>query len=406
MWRLHSWHRLTCLLVVCTVVLVVQPSAGAAPAEKSQAQLRETLAGLMAHPALRGSRVGAAVVSVPNGDTVYSLYPEQLFVPASTVKLIVTASALRLLGAEFVYHTSVLSGVPPTQQGVVPGDLVISGTADPVASSGQYRHIARQLKAQGISSVQGNIIGAGPVTAGNDDGGLLAARALRRALVEQDIPVAGSPTVGTAPPGAYLLYRNVSTSLCEYIQAINLSSDNQRAGRLLRSLQAIFGDGDTPYGFISELWAGPALAASGLHLVDGSGISHHNRTSPELLTSLLVQVTGDDGELNALLDSLPIAGVRGTLSGRMAGTVAEGRVYAKTGTLSRVSCLAGYIIADGTPRLAFALMMNGYSCPVSKVRKIQDQAAIHLTRYVLANSGRLTPPCPAPPSLRAPGLNR
>ncbi len=401
--RWHLWHRLAWLLVVSIALFWVQPLASAGSLEDSTAQLRETLAGLMAHPALHGARVGAAVISVPDGDTVYSLYSDQLFVPASTIKLLVTATALRLLGPQFVYQTSVWSPVPPSQQGVIAGDLVIAGTADPTADSGQYRQIARQLKARGISSVQGNIIGAGPLTVFDSDEGLQAARGLRRALLRQGIPVAGSPAVGTAPPSVYLVYREASTSLHEYIQAINLYSDNQRAVRLLRSLRTSFGGDDTPYGFIGELWAEAGLDVSGLQLIDGSGVSHRNRVSPDLLTSLLAEMTDDDGQLSVLLDSLPLAGVRGTLSGRMKDTVAEGRVYAKTGTLNRVSCLAGYITVDEAPYLAFALMMDGYSCPVSKVRKIQDQVTIHLTRYALAQSSRPSSLHPDPPSLRAPG---
>jgi len=403
-WR--SGCRLAWLLVVSVALFGLQPNAGAALGEGSTAELRETLAGLMAHPALHGARVGAAVVSIPSADIVYSLYPEELFVPASTIKLVVTASALRLLGPQFVYHTSVLSGVPPTQQGVIPDDLIIRGTGDPTLDSGEYRRIACQLKAQGISGVQGNIVGEGPVTAADLAGGLDAARALRQALVGQGIPVAGSPTAGTAPPSVYLLYRKVSTSLREYIQAINLASDNERAGRLLRSLRASFGGGDVPYGFISELWVHAGVDVSGLQLIDGSGMSHRNRASPALLTSVLVEMVQDSSQFTALASSLPVAGTSGTLSGRMKDTVAEGRVYAKTGTLNRVSCLAGYIVVDGTPRLAFALMMSGYSCPASKVRKIQDQVAIHITRYALANNERLTPSHPFPPSLRTAPLHQ
>jgi len=398
-WRLG--HRLAWLLFVSIALWGMQLHAAARPAQDSTAQLCETLAGLMAHPALHGARVGAAVVSIPGGEVVYSRYPEQLFVPASTIKLIVTATALRLLGPQFVYHTSVLSLVPPSQQGAVAGDLIIVGTADPTADSAQYRQIARQLEEQGISSVQGSIIGAGPVTAADNDGGLHAAWALHQALLRQGITVAGSSVEGTVPPGAYLIYRNSSTSLREYIHAINLYSDNRRAVCLLRSLRVSFGDADNSgQEFITEPWAQAGLNVSGLQIHEGSGISPRNRVSPDLLTSLLVEMARDSSQFAVLADSLPIAGVSGTLSGRMEDSVAEGRVYAKTGTLNRVSCLVGYVIVDSSPRLAFALMMNGYSCPVSKARNIQDQAAIHLARYALANSERSTPPRPVPPSLR------
>ncbi len=388
---------LVLLLSICVPAVQATGPADAA------AQLRQKLAGLLAHPALRGAEVAAYVVTVPDGEPLYGLNQHQPFTPASTVKLLVAASALRLLGPDFVYHTSVWTPAAPTEAGAIPGDLIIVGTADPAANATVYTRIAQQLTAHGITQVGGGIVGAGAVVAAEKDKGLKAAQALLRALARKGVQVGHEAAEGTVPPGAYLLYRRESTSLRDYIRAVNIHSDNRQAELLLRSLTSSFGNPHDPdHGFIGELWQEHGLDVAGLRLIEGSGLSHRNKVTPALLTRVLAEIAHDEAELQALLDSLPVAGLRGTLSGRMRGTVAEARVYAKTGTLKRVSCLAGYVCVDGLPRVAFTLMMNGYSCSLRKARAIQDQAAIQMVKYALTQAEQ---PQPVTVSERA-GLER
>ncbi len=379
--RRHLWG------VLVTVLALLLGWCGATSADDPARALQQELAGLMAHPALRGADVGISVASVPDGEVLYRLDEGQALTPASTVKLLVSASAVRLLDADFVYHTSVWTPIAPTEEGTIPGDLIIAGTADPTANRTVYTEISRQLKAQGITAIGGGIVGAGPVAATEKDRGLSAAQALHQALGSKGISAGQGASEGVILPGAYLVYRQQSVALCDYLRAMNVHSDNRRAVLLLSSLASNFGNpGDPGHGFIGQLWQDAGLDASGLRLVEGSGMSHRNKITPALLTAVLVEMAHDADELQVLVDSLPVAGVRGTLSGRMRGTVAAGRVYAKTGTLKRVSCLAGYVCTDGAPRLAFALMMNGYSCSVSKARRIQDQAVIHMVKYALAQT--------------------
>jgi D-alanyl-D-alanine carboxypeptidase/D-alanyl-D-alanine-endopeptidase (penicillin-binding protein 4) len=61
-----------------------------------------------------------------------------------------------------------------------------------------------------------------------------------------------------------------------------------------------------------------------------------------------------------LRESLPIAGVDGSLAWRMRGTAAQGNVHAKTGSMAYAQCLAGYVTSAGGERLAFAIMLNNY----------------------------------------------
>ncbi|MCS6861802.1 MAG: D-alanyl-D-alanine carboxypeptidase, partial [Abditibacteriales bacterium] len=75
----------------------------------------------------------------------------------------------------------------------------------------------------------------------------------------------------------------------------------------------------------------------------------------------------------AFFDSLPIAGVDGTLRSRMRGTPAEKKVFAKTGSLLSVSSLSGYIHARSGEVYVVVMVFNHYLCPASVARAAQDK---------------------------------
>ncbi|MDP9293629.1 MAG: D-alanyl-D-alanine carboxypeptidase, partial [Actinomycetota bacterium] len=122
------------------------------------------------------------------------------------------------------------------------------------------------------------------------------------------------------------------------------------------------------------------LAGFGLHpsVVDGSGLSRGNRTTPREVVRLLTRMADSDSA-PAFEDSLAVAGRNGTLDKRMRRTTAQDHCRAKTGTLSAVSALAGYCLTTGGSRVAFAFLMNGLS--VSAARRLQDRMTVALARY-------------------------
>ena len=101
------------------------------------------------------------------------------------------------------------------------------------------------------------------------------------------------------------------------------------------------------------------LAPSNYRIADGSGLSLYNYVSPELLTRLLRYAWRNKNISDCLLPTLPIAGVDGTLQGRMKKTSAEGNVHAKTGTLTGISSLAGYCTAPNGHELCFTIINQG-----------------------------------------------
>jgi D-alanyl-D-alanine carboxypeptidase/D-alanyl-D-alanine-endopeptidase (penicillin-binding protein 4) len=140
-------------------------------------------------------------------------------------------------------------------------------------------------------------------------------------------------------------------------------------------LGAQFGDrGTTAEGaeVIAEEMDGLGIAPT---IVDGSGLSRSDRTSPREVVALLTEHGGDA----AFLGSLAVAGRSGTIADRMRGTSAQDRCRAKTGTLRDVSALAGYCTTIGGGTVAFAFLMN-YVSPYS-ARILQDRMAVALARY-------------------------
>jgi len=150
-------------------------------------------------------------------------------------------------------------------------------------------------------------------------------------------------------------------------QNLYLQNLLQLAGTSARAAAAA--DPDAPTGFLSAAdWGLRALhrlleridiAPAASQLGEGTGLSRRDLTTPAALVRLLVFLAaGPDAA--AWRDMLPVAGIDGTLAGRMRGTPAAGNVHAKTGSMSQVSALAGYLTSAAGEHLAFAILLNGY----------------------------------------------
>jgi serine-type D-Ala-D-Ala carboxypeptidase/endopeptidase (penicillin-binding protein 4) len=151
-----------------------------------------------------------------------------------------------------------------------------------------------------------------------------------------------------------------SQPLSVLIKHLGKASDNFYAEMLLKAIGAVKkGQGSFEAGLqvVSE-FLNKAGIASGYQQVDGSGLSRLDLVSPELMVDLLRYVSTRP-YYSAFADSLPVAGVDGTLKRRMAGTPAEKNMQAKTGSMSGVHSLAGYINTMNGDKLAFSINLNG-----------------------------------------------
>jgi D-alanyl-D-alanine carboxypeptidase/D-alanyl-D-alanine-endopeptidase (penicillin-binding protein 4) len=116
------------------------------------------------------------------------------------------------------------------------------------------------------------------------------------------------------------------------------------------------------------------------HLNDGSGLSRNDMIMADATVELLTFMS-KHRYFAQFRDALPIAGVDGTLRTRMRGTPAEGNVRAKTGSLSSVASLGGYVTTAGGERLVFSMMLNNYPDAAAVRRDSIDAIAVLLASF-------------------------
>jgi D-alanyl-D-alanine carboxypeptidase/D-alanyl-D-alanine-endopeptidase (penicillin-binding protein 4) len=155
---------------------------------------------------------------------------------------------------------------------------------------------------------------------------------------------------------------------------MNRESDNFTAEVLLKHLGTQLADQGTTYAgsaVVRQIMAEQQIPLGGVRIVDGSGLSRLNRLTPAMLVALLRKSYEDVSLREVLFSSLPVAGRTGTLRRRMRGSVAAGRVVAKTGTTREASALAGYV----KRRYVFAILQNGSPVSLWSARRAQDRFA-------------------------------
>jgi D-alanyl-D-alanine carboxypeptidase/D-alanyl-D-alanine-endopeptidase (penicillin-binding protein 4) len=212
------------------------------------------------------------------------------------------------------------------------------------------------------------------------DPALAAALSFRAALIRAGITVAGRAMTGTADAAAVPLASSESVPLAQILRFMDQESDNFTAEILLKQLGAGFGaQGTTAAGaeVVHRLLGEQQVPLAGVRIADGSGLSRLDRLTVASVVGMLESSWLDQDLREILISSLPVAGRSGTLDHRMRGTVAAGRVRAKTGTLNVASALSGY----ARRKYAFSIIQNG--SPVSHywARRAQDRFAAVLAAH-------------------------
>ncbi|WP_300672084.1 D-alanyl-D-alanine carboxypeptidase/D-alanyl-D-alanine-endopeptidase [Soonwooa sp.] len=203
------------------------------------------------------------------------------------------------------------------------------------------------------------------------------ANSLKATMLKSGIPVTGKVTARFAdkePETRETLSNYKSPTLSEIVHYTNQHSDNAFAEALLKCLGFyISGDQMPDSGRLAvrSHLEGKAFDTNGLNYVDGSGYSRSNLVTPiaqvKFLTGLMKEPYYKD-----YFESLPIAGQSGTLK-RMFLNTSNGQIFAKTGTLSRVKTLAGYIKTRSGKTLVFSLLINNYNGTVAQVKDRMEQ---------------------------------
>ena len=116
-------------------------------------------------------------------------------------------------------------------------------------------------------------------------------------------------------------------------------------------------------------------------VADGSGLSRYDFVTADAARAVLRRMARDPRDAAAFEATLPILGVDGTLERRLRGTRAEGGVRAKTGSISNVRALAGYVTTLAGERLAFAIVANNFKAPSAAIDAVAEQAVERLVNF-------------------------
>lgn len=402
--------------------------AAALPAGASAAP--ETLAGLQAdlshQLALAGPADGAYVYDLTAKQPLFSERATVMRPPASVEKLYTATTALEQMGADAHLNTTVYGVGHLEPGGTWNGSLYLHGGGDPTFGStsfiaGHYGGVGASIstlvsqlvRTDGIHHITGSIEGdesyfdslrgepssdyapdpflEGTLSAlafnrgesGSERGphapAAYAARKLWGLLKADGVSIRGSSGAATTPAGATQLAQVSSPTVAQLLGLMLPPSDNFFAEMLVKDLGALYGGAGTTA-------AGAAVVSDtiakllGIHprVVDGSGLSEEDKTSPYQVADLLVELASTPvGQ--TLRDSMAVAGRTGTLELRMRHTRAAGNCQGKTGTLTGVSNLVGYCQSADGHTLVFAIFTDGI--PTETAHTFQDNMAITVADY-------------------------
>ena len=417
----HRFALLPILLCVLSLVRVLAPAntLASTPTTTLQKHLTHELA-------LAGSLSGGLVYDLSTKQTLFSERAADLRAPASVEKLYTATAALERLGPEARLETTVLGVGHLAAGGVWEGSIYLHGGGDP--TFGTTAFIASHYGGLGtsVTTLVQQLVHtdahpqhhrrrrgrrvllrlAARRAFQRLPGGPLPGRHTQRARVQSRrkrlLPRSARPrgvrrartaarAEGRRGQGQRRQRRRDDAgrrdaargrALPTVAQLLGLTlppSDNFFAETLVKDLGARFGGaGTTAAG--ARVVRETLAAGFGLHpqIVDGSGLSREDRTSPQQIVTLLTDLSTTTLG-TTLRDDMAVAGRSGTLAERMRGTAAAGRCQGKTGTLTGVSNLVGYCQDSSGEYLAFAFFNDGIATEAAHV--LQDNMTITLADY-------------------------
>lgn len=434
-------------------------------------------------PEYKNASVGISIVDLESESSVFEYNAGKLLIPASILKIVTSAGALELLGADYRFKTQIgYVGEIKEKEDLI-GDLVIIGGGDPTLGSEYFKDYkqnddfinfwVKQIKAAGIRKINGDIVFDSSIYDSEevpstwiwgDIGNYYGANAnpftcydnlfritfkspkgaaeptqitstypnierleITNEVLSSDVNrdlayVYGSPLDdkriirGTIPKnrnsftikaaihhpeeilakelflqlakeGIFIsgeikfqkidkskfqsIYIHESPELSEIIKVLNYESVNLFAEHLIKQIAAEkigFGSREKGIEIIKEFWQTKGLQAEGFFMEDGSGLSHFNAISPTDFTSILMHMHNNSIYKDVFIVSLPQAG-DGTLSGFSTKYFPGETLKAKSGSMTRVKCYAGYLQLDSGGKIAFSVMFNHFSGSNSSLTK-------------------------------------
>ncbi len=353
-----------------------------------------------------GQASGLIVVEAESGNVVCAQAPGRLRPLASNMKLFTTSTALSRLGPDFRIPTKVFSDGRLDSGGVLHGSLYLQGGGDPTLGTPTFYDsylaglgtnlfaLGPQIRAAGIHAITGRLYaddtifdrrrdsgfsGATSSSGFSSDPAKLAASKLARSLSAGGIAVPPQVALSATPAGAERVAVVYSPTLTRIVNTTDVYSDNFFAETLIKLLGARLGGAGTTAAGAAVVEAFARAHGSGVHAVDGSGLTRSNRASPRQVVNLLLAMRQDPVG-NYFIQDLALAGHEGTVADRMHGTDAYGRCRTKTGTLTGVSNLSGYCFNASGRVMAFSILMGSVG-DLNLAHLEQDRIAAAVASY-------------------------
>jgi D-alanyl-D-alanine carboxypeptidase/D-alanyl-D-alanine-endopeptidase (penicillin-binding protein 4) len=392
-------RRASIALACAALLLPVLPAGAAEAAGNACGQMKAYLA------EATGSGGGLLVVDAESGDVVCSSAATTPRPLASNMKLFTTSTALAKLGPEARIPTKVFESGKVDENGVLHGNLYLQGGGDPALGTPNFYDsylaglgtnlfaLTPQIKAAGITSVTGRLYAdatifdslkgvrdsgyatspyVGPLSGLAFNSGFasqtsssgfsadpakLAAAKLVRNLRGAGVSVPTQVALAPTPVNAQRVAIVQSPTLTRIIDTTDVYSDNFFAEMLIKLLGARFGGAGTTAAGAAVVASFASSLGSGVHAVDGSGLTRSNRASPQQVVDLLRGMRSQP-VAEQFVEDLAVAGREGTVAGRMRGTPAYGNCRVKTGTLTGVSNLSGYCFNPSGREMVFSILMG------------------------------------------------
>ncbi len=227
-----------------------------------------------------------------------------------------------------------------------------------------------------------------------NDPALYAVTVLKEVLEQEGIRVDGKAedvvSAGVKPDylAAITLATYTSPPLGTIVTTINKRSQNLYAEQLFHTLGMVFyghGNMETGRNVAYPLFTSWGIDTTRIQMHDGCGLSPDDMVSPQTTVSVL-KAMYQGKYFQTFYESLPVAGVDGSLKNRMKGAAAENNVHAKTGTIEHVSSLSGYVTDKDGEMFVFSMMVNHYTVPTSMAEKAEDGICERLANFSMRES--------------------
>ncbi len=344
--------------------------------------LSQRLDALLHEEVLKTSEVGIAVFDLTTGKSVYRYQDDKLYRPASVEKIITSVTALAQLGADYTMDTGL------RYRGKIENDTlkVHNHGVSRNPQAGKLKITRNWLSNGNIITVSGNVSypyteKLNVYTSKDFFFHTFVSRLRSKGIEARTCTYADCPVTADSIVTLYTVRR----PLKEVLERALKKSDNLCAESMFyhlaakRSLHKRVTGEDGTDAIHAFMKTALGFNPENYKIADGSGVSVYNYISPRLLLEYLKYAYYHREIFLPFYESLPIAGVDGTLQNRMKQTKARGNVHAKTGSVTGVSSLAGYVKAADGHQLAFVII-NQNVLKLSRARAFQDKFCDILSR--------------------------